>query len=223
MATSNAVPGFLPSRSGLRFANRFADAPALRLPLGPLGALPIGNAGDGLCGGMCRYVIGRWMAGQPVPGDPTAPAPGTALFRAIVREQVRSLQGLRTPLRFYSLQAFRPERPDPLFRLIGRRTRTHETVKGWRTIRASIDAGRPAMVGLVRVLGTDPRLLPRQHQVVAYAYELEGDRLRLWIYDPNHPGRDDVEIRLRLAVDRRGPATILQTTGESVEAFFHLG
>ncbi len=126
------------------------------------------------------------------------------------------------PLRFYSLQAFRPERPDPLARLFGRRTRTHETVLAWRSIRASIDAGRPAIVGLVRAIGADPRLLPRHHQVVAWGYVVERDRLRLRIYDPNHPGRDDVELRMRLAVDRRWPATMLQTTGEPLEAFTHL-
>ena len=31
MSTSNAVPGFLPSRDGLHFANRFESGPTVRL------------------------------------------------------------------------------------------------------------------------------------------------------------------------------------------------
>ena len=222
MRATGSIPGFLPSVNGLPFPNHFADAPAIRIRLGPLGPIGIGNAGDGLCGGMCRVAVARWRRGEPPPAQDRPPLAGSPLFRAIVRAQVESLDGLRAPLRFYSLQAFRPERPDPLARVFGRRTRTHETVRAWRSIRAAIDAGEPAIVGLVRALGTDPRLLPRHHQVVAWAYEVENDRLRLRIYDPNHPGRDDVELRLRLAVDRRWPATMLQTTGEPLEAFFHL-
>lgn len=222
MSTTGAVSGFLPSMHGFRFANRFADAAAIRVPLGPFGELPVGNAGDGLCGGMCRVVVARWEGGEPIPSGVTPPTPGTPLFRAIVRAQVESLDGFRAPLRFYSLQAFRPERPDPLARVFGRRTRTQETVRAWHSIQAAIDDGRLPIVGLVRATGPDPGLLPRHHQVVAWAYEVERDRLRLRIYDPNHPGRDDVELRLRLAVDRRWPATMLQTTGESLQAFIRL-
>ena len=62
--------------------------------------------------------------------------------------------------------------------------------------RADIDAGRLSMVGLVRHSGLNPFHLTQSHQVLAYAYEVEGDAVTLRIYDPNWPGRDDVMIHV---------------------------
>jgi hypothetical protein len=219
VTASAVVPGFRPSEHGLHFANRFPPVPALWFPLGPT-ALPIGNAADGLCGGMCLLVAERFAAGKPVPSDRAAPGPDSPLFDAIVRRQALSLDWLRVPLRFYSLQAFRPEPPGPVSRLLGRRTRTVETVHEWYRIRREIDAGRLAPIGLVRSTGFNPFLLTRNHQVLAFGYEVDGDRLALRIYDPNHPDRDDVELRLRLGIGGRGAAWMLQTTGEPLRAFF---
>jgi hypothetical protein len=223
MAATGAVPGFLPSEHGLHFRNSYASAPALHFPLGRAGSLPIGNAADGLCGGMCLLVAERFAAGKPVPPDRVAPGPDSPLFEAIVRRQAISLDWLRVPLRFYSLQALRAEPKGPFSRLIGRRTRTEETVREWHRIRAEIDEGRLAPIGLIRSVGANPLRLTRNHQVLAYGYEVTGDRLSLRIYDPNHPDRDDVELRLRLGVGGRGRATMLQTTGEPLFAFFLQG
>jgi hypothetical protein len=218
-----AVPGFRPSKDGFHFANRFPHAAALRIPLGPLGQLSVGDVADGLCGGMALEVRDAWREGRLPPEDRVAPAPDSPLFRRLVHQQVESLDMLRVPLRYFSLQVFRPERPGPFSRLLGRRSRSAETVHESRRIRAEIDAGRLPLIGILRVTGANPFDLVRHHQALAYAWESERDRLRLWIYDPNHPDDDDVELRLRLGVDRRGPATMLQTTGEPVVAFFLLG
>jgi hypothetical protein len=181
---SNAVPGFLPSTHGLRFANRFPPGPTLRLgPLDPRW-IGIGDASAGLCGGMSWFVRERFEAGLPVPTVGEAPANGSTLFRALVRRQVLSLDWLRTPLRFWWMGAIRPERAL-------RRTWAVE----WPRIRADIDAGRLAMVGLVRHSGLNPFHLTQSHQVLAYAYGIEGDAVTLRIYDPNWPGRDDVMLR----------------------------
>jgi hypothetical protein len=220
------ISGFRPSKDGFAFANRFSSAPAIRIPLGPLGVLGIGDVADGLCGGMCllvrdAFATGRPVAGPPLdaPSDGTPPSSDSPLMHRLVDAQVASLRSLRAPVRLYSLQAFRPERHDPVWSRLGRRTRTVETVREWRRIRRTIDGGRLAFVGIVRVTGPNPFDLVRHHQVLAFGYEVEGDRLRLQVYDPNHPGRDDVELRLRLGIGGRGPATMLQTTGEPVEAF----
>ncbi len=224
MTASAVVPGFVPSVHGLHFANAFPAVPALHFPLPPVGPvlyqLPIGNAAMGLCGGMCLYVREQFEAGRPMPPDRVAPGPDDPLFLSIVRRQTLSLDWLRVPLRFYSLQAFRPERLDPFARSLRRRPRTAETVSEWRRIRTTIDAGRLAPVGLIRTTSPNPFLLGHNHQVLAFGYMVEKDRLTLQLYDPNHPDDDTVEIRMRLGVDRRGPATMLQTTGEPLFAFF---
>jgi hypothetical protein len=199
MVESNAVPGFLPSANGLHFANSFPSGPDLHM--GPIG---IGDAARGLCGGMSWYVRERFEAGQPIPPDTAAPANGSELFKALVRRQVLSLDWLRVPFRFWRMAALGPERAL-------RRTRDTE----WPGIRAEIDAGRLAMVGLVRQTGWNPLKLTSNHQVLAFAYELAGDAVTLRVYDPNWPGRDDVSVR----VDAR----IAQTSGEPLTGLIHLG
>ena len=69
----------------------------------------------------------------------------------------------------------------------------------WPRIREDIDAGRLAMVGLVRHSGLNPFDLTQSHQVLAYAYKADGDTVRLRIYDPNWPvARDDLALTLQL-------------------------
>jgi len=192
MVETNAVPGFLPSTRGLRFANHFPPGPTVRFgPIDPRW-IGIGDASAGLCGGMAWYVRERFEARLPAPPDTEAPANGSPLFRALVRRQVRSLDWLRVPLRFWWMGAMSPERA-------ARRSRVIE----WPRIRADIDAGRLAMTGLVRHTGVNPFHLTRSHQVLAFAYEIEsagaGDAVTLRIYDPNWPGRDDIAVTLDAA------------------------
>ena len=139
MSESNAVPGFLPSTHGLRFANSFRPGPTVRFGRIDPRWIGVGDASAGLCGGMSWFVRERFEAGLPIPTDTEPPANGSPLFRALVRRQVLSLDWFRTPLRFWWMGAISPERA-------ARRTRETE----WPRIRAEIDAGRLAMVGLVR-------------------------------------------------------------------------
>ena len=204
MVETNAVPGFLPSTRGLRFANRFPPGPTLRLgPIDPRW-IGIGDAAAGLCGGMVWYVRERFEAGLPVPADTEPPANGSPLFQALVRRQVQSLDWLRGPLRFWWMGAMSPERA-------ARRSREVE----WPRIRADIDAGRLSMVGLVRHTGLNPLRLTQSHQVLAYGYEVAGDAVTLRIYDPNWPARDDVTV----TIDATG---LRQTTGENLSGVLAL-
>src|SRR3954465_5006722 len=98
---ANAVPGFLPSTRGLRFANRFEPGPTVRLgPIDPRW-VGVGDASSGLCGGMSWFGRDWFEAGFAVPSCTEAPSNGSPLFRALVRRQVLSLDWLRTPVRFW--------------------------------------------------------------------------------------------------------------------------
>ena len=203
--SANAVPGFLPSTHGLRFANRFTPGPTVRLgPIDPRW-VGVGDASSGLCGGMSWFVRERFDLGLSVPGGTEAPPNGSPLFRALVRRQVLSLDWLRTPVRFWLAGA------------VGRsRAGRHSRIVEWPLIRADIDAGRLSMVGLVRRATISPFDLTQNHQVLAYAYEVAGGVVTLRIYDPNWPGRDDVTITL-------GPGgTIRQSTGEPLARILRL-
>jgi hypothetical protein len=183
MVDSNAVPGFLPSTHGLHFANRFPPGPTVRLgPLDPR-IVGIGDASAGLCGGMSWLVRERFEAGRPIEPDTDPPPNGSPLLRALVRRQVLSLDWLRTPLKFWWMGA-----------LDVRRAQQRKLDLEWPAIRADIDAGRLSMVGLVRHHGLSPWRLIQSHQVLAYAYELDGDAVTIRIYDPNLPDRDDVVV-----------------------------
>ena len=196
MGVSKAVAGFLPSTNGLHFANSFPPGPTVRF--GPVAPRPfgVGDAANGLCGGMSLFVRERFEAGQPISPDRQAPANGSPLFQVLVRRQVQSLEWLRTPLGFWWIGAFGQDRT-------AQRSREIE----WPRIRAAIDGGRLAMVGLVRHQGLNPLNLGKSHQVVGFGYEVEGERVSLRIYDPNRPDRDDVAIVIE-------PGAIRQSTGE---------
>jgi hypothetical protein len=225
---ANAVPGFLPSVHGLAFANAFPSGPTLTLAGFDPRRLGFGDASAGLCGGMALTTRDLFEAGIAAPADATPPPGGSPRFRALVRRQVESLDWLRVPLRYLDLQAFRPDPPRGLASLLGREPPRVDTVlREWPRIRAEIDGGHPAVVGLIRASGGSPWLLTRNHQVLAFAYDERPEAVTIRVYDPNHPGRDDVT--LEIAIDASAPAahrrlrdrvTLHQSTGEPLLGFF---
>lgn len=230
--TGNAVAGFLPSVHGLPFANTFPPGPTLRF--GPLDTrvLGFGDASTGLCGGMALTARDLFEAGVPAPGDPAGPPEnGSPRFQALVRRQVQSLDWLRVPLRYLDLQAFRPDPPTGLARWLQREPpRVDSVLREWPRIRAEIDTGHPSVVGLIRVAGVSPWALTQNHQVLAWAWQTDEERITVRVYDPNHPGRDDVELRVSVAppVPARVGGTapwreriaMTQSTGEPLLGFF---
>jgi hypothetical protein len=181
------VPGFLPSTAGFHFPNSFPSAPALRL--GPIG---IGNASNGLCGGMAFAALDLWTIHRPPPPDPTPPAPGTAWFRYFVRRIIASwglpLGGIR-----YLLWTVLPDRDLGPIHGVARRTR-----RTLPKIRARLNGDRPVALGVIRVHSFDLRKVGLNHQMVAFGYEDAPGSTRLLVYDPNHPDRDDLAITVPL-------------------------
>ena len=222
---AGAVPGFLPSVHGLAFANAFPPGPTLRLgPLDPR-AVGFGDASAGLCGGMALTARDLYEAGMSAPDADDPPANGSPRFRALVRRQVQSLDWLRVPLRYLDLQALRPDPPSGLAAALHREPpRVVAILDEWPRIRAEIDRGHPSVVGLIRKASGSPWDLTRNHQVLAFAYGADDSLVTLRVYDPNHPRRDDVEIRAAISADRDAPwrdrIRLAQTTGEPLLGFF---
>jgi hypothetical protein len=207
MTDSNAVQGFTPSVNGLHFSNRWEPGPTVRLGIIDPRWVGVGDAKAGLCGGMSVFVRERFAAGQPIPADVASPTNGSALFKAIVRRQIISLDFMRVPLRFWRAASMDPA-------ALARRTFETE----WPRIRADIDSGRLAMVGLIRHHGWNPMSLDRDHQVLAFAYETNGPAgpTTIRLYDPNWPDRDDVTLHL-------SSAGLRQSTGEPLLGVISLG
>ena len=211
---SNALPGFLPSTAGFQFANRWPAGPAFELNARYV-RLGIGEVAEGLCGGMCFVAADRYLRDEPIPPDPSPPVAGSPLFREIARRQLDSLDHLvRVPARFWLAAA----------RVAAGRWSAADQVRAWRALCADIDAGRPAMAGLVRSASVNPLGLTANHQVLGFGYEVTGDLGRLRIYDPNHPGDDGVSLVIRRVDEHAGRSAVSlkQTTGEPLRALLRL-
>jgi hypothetical protein len=224
--TAIRVPGFLPSAAGLHFANAFAHIPLREVRLEGIATLSIGDAANGLCGGMAYTVADLFHAHLAPPPDTQPPDHGPR-FDSIVSRQVDSFAGVTVPLRFYSLMD--PSRPDrepfwaPWLGRFGidRHSRTYVMVhEEWPPIRAELDAGRLVPLGLVRVVDRDPRLLGRNHQVLAYGYELDGSSLTVRIYDPNVAGGDGVTLALNVSDPMAAVMPQYSAPGPAVVCFF---
>lgn len=176
------VPGFLPSRSGFKFSNSFPPY-TYHATVTILGqTISIGDAANGLCGGMVYAARDYHQAGGAVPSNTRAPLTGV-LFDYIVK---RLYDSFALPFGWTRYLFFMdPARPASE---CARVTVNEE----WPKIRADIDAGALSPIGLVTVRTSDRLRIGQNHQVLVYGYTLRGTRCRLRIYDPNAPGRDDV-------------------------------
>lgn len=183
--------GFRPSAHGYPFTNTWRDT--------VLGVF----ASRGRCGGMVFSALDRFLAGDTSGGPDSAdghPRHDSALSRQIWRRQVESLAvGLGVNLRRFVIHTLVAGRVPLRIGIAARREA--------RALVASLAEGRPAPLGLIAMSGL---LSPfRNHQVLAYAAEVEADRLVLRIYDPNLPDRDDVTLEVSLVE----PRPIVQRAG----------
>jgi hypothetical protein len=220
------MAGFLPSANGLHFDNDFPDGPALTVDLG-VTSVPVGNAANGLCGGMVFAALDYWSQGRPPPTVTAPPASGTPLFRYLVRRLIDSWGIPQGPLTYLALM--NPTYPDgdtgvgPLT-VHGRAWRMVN--KEWPAIQATLDAGQPCPLGLVRLISANPLDIGKNHQVLAYGYELSGSALRLAVYDPNQADRDDVTLALDVGDPTRPtPVTMSATDPDAsgLVCFFKVG
>ncbi len=207
------VPGFLPSTHGFHFANAWPHGPTVKFgPLDPR-LIGIGDAADGLCGGMVYTAADLFGAGVSIPAD-TEPFPnGSPRFRSIVRRQVQSLAWMTVPFRYWLRSALGGSFGGDL----ARSTLDRE----WPKAKLELDAGRLALIGLIRIASWNPMQLTRNHQVMAYGYAEDGRGVTLKLYDPNWPDRDDVTITIHMDPALR-PTGLSQSTGEPLLGWFLL-
>lgn len=205
---------FDPHVHGFAFTNRWPHQPALRVWT-PWGRLPVGDASRGLCGGMVFAAADYFHAQLPAPTQ--RPALGDPLYRFVVRRLVDSWLPPRGAAG-YSTGMLRDDAAE------ANRTMTGE----WPAIAHGLRRGRPIVLGLVTVRGADPRLLPRNHQVLAYRFDTDTDvgagatRHRVWVYDPNLGSGRRATIVFDTARPERGFAHELGIS-HPVRGFFRVG
>jgi hypothetical protein len=195
-----AETGFVPSVNAFAFTNTWPSAPAVTIQT-PFGAIGIGNAANGLCGGMVFAALDYWVAGETPPAQ--QPAPGTPLYKYIVQRLINSWHAPSGVAQYY-LWMNLPQ-ADTTTDLLGQtvvvqrglstRTIDHQ----WPQIKASIDVGVPAALGIVTVASANPGELGKNHQGLAWAYRLNGTEVTVSVYDPNSGPDDDNWIRFDTA------------------------
>lgn len=178
------VPGFLPSTRGWRFTNSFPQNTAhARVRVGNT-ELAIGDAANGLCGGMVYAARDYFHVGLPVPRHKLGPLSGP-LYDFIVGRLYDSFAlplGWTEYLRLMSPGCSAQERASTA------------CSTAFSRIQADIRSGAPSPIGLIQVDTTDIAKVGLNHQVLVYGYQRSGHSVQLRIYDPNHPERDDITL-----------------------------
>ena len=208
------VAGFTPIGNGMHYPNDWPHVPDLRLHT-PFGDVPIGDASNGLCGGMALVVRDLFEAKRTPPLTHENPDASSAAFDYIVS---RLFDSFNLPLgvaQYYEWMQLP----------------THNTWIGphgtsWRTIkesmpvvRSTIDSGHPCPLALVGIHSANPGDLGQNHQVLAYAYEENGPTTRVHVYDSNHPDTD-VTITFDHTNPEHTTAFMYSTGDHNVLGFF---
>jgi hypothetical protein len=192
---SMSVHGFLPSTYALHFSNDFPPGPLFRLGSGPI-RIPVGNAANGLCGGMVFAARDLFESNATAPPDRAPPAGGTTLFRYLVRRLFASFDLPTGPLRYWLWMA-RPTGDGRLGRGLTRQTIDRE----WPRVKADLERGALPPLGLIRTRSLNPLSLGLNHQVLAFGYDSDDQAgtVAINVYDPNHPDEDALVIMLHLS------------------------
>lgn len=215
---------FLPSRNGWPFDNTFKKVPPFKL----IGELRYGDASKGLCGGMVYSALDYYIAGMELPAIPPE---DLSSYKSPIQGPVFDYLGKRLfnsfdiPQGVLSyIELMHPGCPD--YQKVSKVPRFAPQSRAWRTIRVEwpaikkkLDAGHPCPLGLVRVQTDDVKRLGENHQVLAYGYDLVGDDLTLYIYDPNFHGKDNITLKLNIANPERR-LDITYTDAKPVLCFF---
>ncbi len=200
------IHDFRPSANGFAFVNHFEGTP---IP-GGLGAIGEGigrrlgaPSTFGLCGGMSFAAADFFLAGRTPPTRTTQPTRGEPLYDYIQKRQITSVgPGMSLAGTFGRWMSLADDGPAGTRRL---------SIAEIDDLASSLDAGRPAVIGLVfnRHPGNRDSTARagspwENHQVLAYAVSRDAasHAVEFRIYDPNYPKDDAAVIRCRaVAVD----------------------
>jgi hypothetical protein len=194
------VTNFKPSVNGLHFANSWPPEPDIVVPVPPLGNVPIGDASNGLCGGMVFTALDVFLAMLPPIPVTTNPPQGSPLFNYIVSRLFASFNIPGGVLKYYEWMNT-PDHDTGILFAIRRGVAWHTIVEELPKIKADIDSGSPSPLGLVTVYSVNPADLGKNHQVLAYAYDQDNaGNVTVHVYDPNTapPNADGVSLRLNI-------------------------
>lgn len=221
--SSHFVPNFKPSTRGLRFINSFPHQADIIVNVPLLGNVPIGDAYNGVCGGMVFAVRDFFESNHPAPPDTAPPAQGSPLFNFIVQRLFDSFNLPSGVAKYYQWMTT-PDEDTGVWPMIRHGVAWHTIVEEWPKVKAEIDSGHPSPLGLVTVHDVNPADIGHNHQVMAYGYEVDaGNKLTLHLYDPNTGASDGCYLSLSLSSPSQStPIQHNVAIGLPIRGFFHV-
>ncbi len=217
------VQGFRPSVNGFHFSNRsFVSVPAVNINVAGT-SIPLGNASNGMCGGMAFAVRDYFEARLALPPDTDAPAAGP-LFDYLSNRLMDSLN-IPTAIERY-LRLMHPGLPDHETDMskagLAPRGRAWVMIREeWPEIQKDILAGRLSPIAVIKIKSLNPLDMGKNHVVLVHGYELFWPRLTLHLYDPNDNNIDTSFLQLN--IDQPEHTTAVTGTVGTVYCFFRLG
>ena len=209
-----SVPNFNPKKRGFAFSNAggswSADLPVISIgflwnklfeslpgPLSDLGVglvdsnwLPITDASMGLCGGMVYTVMDYYHHHLLPPTQATNPTSADDELFKYIRDRLWDsfdVTGMGHRYLGYSSPHY-PNGDEGVLQQVAGLARGRSWVtyrEEFPRIQDDIDAGKLSPVALIQ---TDSLDVGNNHQVLAYAYQRNGQDVTLYVYDPNAPG-----------------------------------
>jgi protocatechuate 3,4-dioxygenase beta subunit len=188
------VPDFLPSTTGLKYSNDNWPSVPDKIIHTPFGDISLGNASNGLCGGMVFASRDVFEAGKVAPPFTENPAAGSPAFNFVVDRLFDSMNIPDGVLKWYDWMRRSRHDIHPIGTVPGLSSLTinDEMPK----VRRTIDQGHPCPIGLLLPEGhsDNPFDMGKNHVVMVYGYEDAGNTTTIRIYDPNCPMDDGVII-----------------------------
>ncbi|MCW3816733.1 hypothetical protein ONA91_20000 [Micromonospora sp. DR5-3] len=193
---------FRPAWDGFAFTNAFVNQIKII-------GLPITET-KGRCGGMAFAALDHWHRRLPVPDAGTLPADGNPVADYIYDRLITSIMDNWA---MYAQFMSTPDHPTTLRGIgVARMTREEQFPK----LKQLLDQGLPQPLGLVQ--SRDPAGFGNDHQVVAYGYEQDATRTRIFIWDNRFRRREDV-LEFKTAYDPADRA-VRQSNGDEWRGFF---
>ncbi len=216
-----ATTAFTALEHGFAFPNCFpVGKPVFRVRT-PFGAVPIGDASKGLCGGMVFAALDHHRTGRRLPADPDTPG----LHEYLARRLWASFRLPWGVARIYQWMG----RPDAA--RTGRGAHPTATVpylttqREWPKVRAELTAGRPAPLMLIKTTSRNPWDMGHNHQVLAtgFSEDCDSGEVRVTLYEPNYPlaaATDEPVVLTFNTRDYDARRTSHSREGETVRGFF---
>lgn len=193
---------FDPARDAFAFRNSFVNKISFA-------GIPIAET-QGRCGGMAFAALDHWYARIPVPETAMLPPDGDPLADYIYKRLHTSM--LDNWAKFV-LYMHTPDHRTPLGGIgVSRMVREQEFPK----LRSLLEQGQPQPLGLTQSRNVGG--LSHDHQVVAYGYEQDATKTRIFIWDNRYGRREDVlEFTTRYV---RADRAVSQSDGSRWRGFF---